>query len=92
MMPDEKQPVPRQRAVAISHEHGDAPRVVAKGYGSTAEAIIEKAQGSGVYVHQSVELVNLLLHVDLDERIPEELYSALAELLRWVHTLEQDAI
>ncbi|WP_438767210.1 EscU/YscU/HrcU family type III secretion system export apparatus switch protein [Kushneria sp. TE3] len=91
MTPFDDQPLQRQRAVAIAHEANEAPRVVAKGYGTTADAIIEKAQASGVYVHQSPELVNLLLHVDLDDRIPQELYLALAELLCWIHELEQDA-
>ncbi|ARS54101.1 EscU/YscU/HrcU family type III secretion system export apparatus switch protein [Kushneria konosiri] len=81
----------RQRAVAIAHDGNEAPRVVAKGYGTTADAIIEKAQASGIFVHQSPELVNLLLHVDLDDRIPKELYLALAELLCWIHELERDA-
>ncbi|GHC33426.1 export system protein [Kushneria pakistanensis] len=83
-------PLDRQRAVAIAHDVNETPRVVARGYGTTADAIIEKAQASGIYVHQSAELVNLLLHVDLDDRIPQELYLALAELLCWVHELEQD--
>ncbi|REC96364.1 EscU/YscU/HrcU family type III secretion system export apparatus switch protein [Kushneria indalinina] len=91
MTPSNDQPSKRQRAVAIAHDINDAPRVVAKGYGTTADAIMEKAQASGVYVHQSAELVNLLLHVDLDDRIPQELYLALAELLCWIHELEQDA-
>lgn len=81
----------RQRAVAIAHDSNEAPRVVAKGYGTTADAIIEKAHASGIHVHQSAELVNLLLHVDLDDRIPQELYLALAELLCWIHELERDA-
>lgn len=90
MTPFDEQPFDRQRAVAITHDVNEAPRVVARGYGTTADAIIEKARASGVHVHQSPELVNLLLHVDLDDHIPQELYLALAELLCWVHELEQD--
>ncbi|MFC0267344.1 EscU/YscU/HrcU family type III secretion system export apparatus switch protein [Kushneria aurantia] len=80
---------PRQRAVALSYDETRAPTVVAKGYGNIADAIIERANSSGVYVHQSAELVNLLMNVNLDDCIPEELYVAIAELLCWVYELER---
>lgn len=80
----------RQAAVALAYNSGaPAPRVVAKGAGLIAEAIIEKAHRHGVYVHESRELVALLMQVDLDRQIPPELYIAVAELLAWVYRLEQ---
>ncbi len=80
------------RAVALTYRDNDhAPRVIAKGSGVTAETIIEKARAAGIYVHESPELVGLLMHVDLDARIPESLYTAVAELLAWIYRLEQRA-
>ncbi|MCX7945893.1 MAG: EscU/YscU/HrcU family type III secretion system export apparatus switch protein [Hydrogenophilus sp.] len=82
---------PPPAAVALKYEAGDpAPKVVAKGRGRLAEAIIAKAREAGVYVHQSPELLKLLIGLDLDERIPPELYVAVAELLAWVYRLEQE--
>ena len=53
----EDHPTPQARAAAISYGAGDAaPRVVAKGYGSTAQAILERAEENGLYVHRSAEL------------------------------------
>lgn len=66
-----------------------APRVVAKGYGMTAEAIISLARENGVYVHQSPELVQLLMQIDLDREIPPELYRAVAEIIAWLYRLDQ---
>jgi type III secretion system FlhB-like substrate exporter len=43
---------------------------VARGSGAIAETIIERAREAGVYVHESTELVALLMKVDLDQRIP----------------------
>jgi len=81
----------RQLAVALAYQTGDAaPRVTAKGNGLIAKAIIEKARAAGVYVHESPELVSLLMQVDLDQRIPPELYIAVAELLAWLYRLEQE--
>jgi flagellar biosynthesis protein len=82
-------PERRQIAVALAYngeEH--APRVAAKGRGLVAEAIIERARAAGIYVHESPELVSLLMQVDMDNRIPEQLYVAVAELLAWLYNIE----
>lgn len=81
---------PAGMAVALAYGTGDAaPRVVAKGRGLVAEAIIAKAREHGVYVHESPELVALLMHIDLDEHIPSALYLAVGELLAWLYRLER---
>lgn len=80
---------PQKSAVALAYSQTDAaPRVVAKGRGLVAEQIIARAREHGVYVHESPELVSLLLQVDLDQRIPPQLYIAVAELLAWIYRLE----
>lgn len=82
-------PASHGAAVALAYRDGRiAPQVVAKGRGLVAEAIIEKARVHGVYVHESPELVSLLMQVDLDQAIPPELYRAVAELLAWLYRLE----
>lgn len=79
----------RPGAVAITYDRSDsAPRVVAKGYGTMAETIIRTAKENGLYVHESPELVGLLMQVDLDQHIPPQLYQAIAELLAWLYKLE----
>ena len=79
----------RQHAVALAYGAGDpAPKVVAKGQGLVAEQIIERARGAGVFVHESKELVALLMEVDLDRQIPPALYRAIAELLAWLYYIE----
>jgi flagellar biosynthesis protein len=81
---------PQRLAVALAYrEDQGAPRVVAKGRGLIAQAILERAREAGVYVHESRELVALLMQVDLDDRIPPQLYIAVAELLAWLYRLEQ---
>jgi len=78
-----------QLAVALAYRSSQAaPQVVAKGRGIIAEEIIKRAKESGVYVHESAELVALLAQINLDERIPPQLYVAVAELLAWLYRLE----
>lgn len=80
---------PLKSAVALTYSQIDAaPRVVAKGRGMIAEQIIVRAREHGVYVHESPELVSLLMQVDLDQRIPPQLYIAISELLAWLYRLE----
>jgi flagellar biosynthesis protein len=78
-----------RRAAALSYKQGYyAPVVVASGKGVVAEAIIACAHDAGVYVHESPDLVRLLMQVDTDQFIPPELYRAVAEVLVWLQWLE----
>jgi flagellar biosynthesis protein len=80
----------QQQAIAIAYESGDfAPRVVAKGRGVIAEQIIARAKEHGVFVHESKDLVAMLMQVDLDDHIPAALYQAIAEILVWLYRLEK---
>ena len=84
----------RRSAAALVYDAqgGDpAPRVIAKGYGMLAEMIVQRAKEAGLYVHEAPEMVSLLMQVDLDARIPPQLYQAVAELLAWLHRLESGA-
>ncbi|WP_244814923.1 EscU/YscU/HrcU family type III secretion system export apparatus switch protein [Caballeronia sp. Lep1P3] len=86
-------PYNRKQATALAYETGNreaTPRVVAKGYGLVAEMIVQRAKEAGVYVHDSPEMVSLLMQVDLDSHIPPALYQAVAELLSWVYRLENE--
>jgi flagellar biosynthesis protein len=83
-------------AAALSYDSNSpkpdrAPRVVAKGQGLLAEEIVKRARAAGIPIHQSRELVGLLMQVDLDQSIPPALYLAVAEVLAWVYRLEQGA-
>lgn len=76
-------------AVALAYRSGDpAPKVVAKGRGLVAEQIIARAREAGVFLHESTELVGLLMDVDLDRQIPPGMYRAIAELLAWLYHVE----
>lgn len=88
-MADEPAVRRQQSAVALAYQGGDpAPKVVAKGKGLLAEQIIGRAREAGVFVHESKELVALLMEVDLDRQIPPALYRAIAELLAWLYHVE----
>jgi len=83
---------PQQVAIALTYgKDQGAPKVVAKGRGLLAQAIIERAKQHGIFVHESEDLVGLLMKVELDQEIPAQLYLAVAELLAWLYRMEQPA-
>jgi flagellar biosynthesis protein len=84
---------PSHQQVAVALAYGQstgAPRVVAKGRGLIAQAIIDRAKQNGVFVHESSDLVAMLMQVELDQQIPPQLYLAVAELLAWLYRLEHE--
>jgi flagellar biosynthesis protein len=82
-----------RRAAALAYKQGYyAPVVVARGKGVLAEAIIACAREAGIYVHESPELLNLLMQVDTDRFIPPELYRAVAEVLVWLYGIEGERL
>jgi type III secretion system FlhB-like substrate exporter len=58
--------------------------VLASGQNLVAQRIIEVARRHGVPVLRDVHLARSLAVVAVGERIPEELYEAVAEVLRFV--------
>jgi flagellar biosynthesis protein len=85
-MSEADKPKQDQVAVALQYEHGKdrAPRVTAKGRGSVAEKIVEKAREHGVAVETNAVLAKALAQVELDQQIPSELYRAVAEVIVFV--------
>lgn len=81
---------PLQRAVALAYDkHKDkAPKVVATGEGLIAQKIIEKAKEFDIPIFQNKALVDSLIHLDLDEEIPPELYRAVVEVFIWLYNTE----
>ncbi len=82
-----------KKAVALKYEAGEssAPKVIAKGKGTIAEKILQKAQEFEVPIFQNEALANSLLALDIDEQIPPNLYKAIAEVFVWLMKSEQKA-
>jgi flagellar biosynthesis protein len=82
-----------KKAVALRYSKGQdqAPTVVAKGQGMTADSIIRKAQENGVHLHEDPSLVEVLSKLDLDEQIPAELFQMVAEVLSFVYSVDKRA-
>lgn len=78
-------------AAAIRYEAAtnDAPRLTAKGKGVAAEKIIELARRHDIPIREDKALVQILSRLDIDQQIPPELYRAVAEILAFVYSANE---
>ena len=80
---------PTHYAVALKYADGKgAPRVVAKGVDDIAAKIREMGLENKVPMLEAPALARALFkHTEIDDEIPEKLYSAVAEVLAYVYQL-----
>lgn len=78
-------------AIALKYNHGTstAPTVVAKGKGEIAQQILALANEHEIHVHQSPELLEVLIRLEIGEEIPEALYKAIAEVIAFAYQLKK---
>jgi len=74
-------------AVALKYDGKNAPTVTAKGSGLTAEQILSLAEQHGIPLQTEPELVKILAQIPLGDEIPNELYTAVAEVLAFAYFL-----
>ena len=78
-----------KKAAALSYREGqEAPIVTALGKGETAERIIKTAKENDVPIFENENLVSTLIHLDLGQQIPQELYNVVAEVLVFISDIE----
>lgn len=76
-----------REAVALEYGQNKVPVVIAKGNEELADLIIDEARRQGVYVAQDRQLLAMLAQLEVDQEIPEELYTAVAVILSWAYWL-----
>jgi flagellar biosynthesis protein len=80
-----------KQAVALRYrpDRDDAPYVSAKGVRETARKMIETAKLYGIPIQEDETLASLLMTLDIGEAIPPELYEVVAEVFRFIYSLDQ---
>ena len=84
-----KQPalIKLKKAVALSYkpDQDQAPKVSAKGAGTIAEKILALAKEHDIPIKEDPDLVEILAKLEVNQEIPPELYTVVAEILAFVH-------
>lgn len=74
----------RDEAVAVE-AISPLPKLVAKGRGEMARAIIELAKRFDIPIYEDPDLLESLAVLDVGSRIPERLYQLIAEIIVFVY-------
>jgi len=78
----------QRKAVALLYDRIRDPKIIAKGEGSLAEAIIKIAEESEVPVAKDEVLAATLANLELNTEIPESVFRSVAIVLAWVYRLQ----
>ncbi len=80
-----------KKAVAIKYDKGQnaAPHVAAKGRGALAERILAIAQEHNVPIHSDADLVEILDKVEIEQEIPLEVYTVVAEIFAYIYKVSK---
>ncbi|MBS0654861.1 MAG: type III secretion system export apparatus subunit SctU [Verrucomicrobia bacterium] len=79
-------------ALGFDKEYDAAPYILTMGRGLIADRIIKIAEDHKVPIVRNIPLAHKLWEEGkLYEYVPEETYEALAEILRWIASLQDDA-
>ncbi|MDQ0350606.1 flagellar biosynthesis protein [Alkalibacillus filiformis] len=82
----------RKEAIALRYDEdrNDAPEVIAKGKGLMAEEILSRAGDHDVPVYEDPALMELMGELNINEKIPEDLYQAVAEVFAFIYQLDKN--
>jgi flagellar biosynthesis protein len=72
-------------AVAVQHEPGNLPKVIASGRGAMAERILELAFQAGIKVREDADLAQMLAAIETNCPIPISCFEAVAEILNYLY-------
>lgn len=81
----------RLKAIALKYDvdKDKAPKITAIGKGSTAEMILKIAEDYQVPFYEDQSLTDLLSKLDINQEIPGQLYTLVAEVLAFVYQLDK---
>lgn len=80
-----------KKAIALQYnkDQTTAPVVTAKGQGYIAEEILKRAKDSNIPIQEDQSLVEILSQLNINQRIPEELYQVVAEVFAYIYKIDE---
>ena len=80
----------KKRAIALKYPEGvEAPVIMAKGEGRTAEFMIAEAEKNGIQIAEDAVLVDLLGMNEVGTVVPESAWKALAVIFSFIISEEE---
>lgn len=83
---------PTHVAVALKYDKGEnnAPIITAKGADLMAAQIRKLAKESKIPITRDIPLARALYEIEVEDEIPDELFEAVAIVLRWVYEMAEN--
>lgn len=80
-----------KKATALKYNSAteNAPKVVAKGKGYVADAIIKRGEEANVPIYKDQKLADQLEHLDIGTEIPGYLYDLVAQVLVFIAKMDK---
>lgn len=82
-------PIHVAAALEYKKEEMGAPELTAKGQRRFAEMILDIAREEGIPIVRNIPLAWSLIHLEVGDEIPEDLYEAVAEVLSLVYEMKE---
>ena len=81
-----------KKAVALKYDKSKnpAPHVAAKGRGDIAQRILDVASEHDIPIHSDADLVEILDKVELEQEVPIEVYSVVAEIFAYIYKINNE--
>ena len=77
-------------ALKFNYPDDNVPSITATGTGDTAEYIIAVAEENNIPVYKDPPLAKALGQLEVGDLVPPELYTAVAEVLAFIYSLDQN--
>lgn len=80
----------KKDVIALRYELEDeAPKIIAKGKGYIADKILQQAEEHNIPIYEDPTLVQLLGKLNINDKIPEQLYEIVAEVFAFIYQLDR---
>lgn len=76
-------------ALKYDEKTNAAPKLIAKGQNEVAERILELAKQHNIPIKEDKDLVAILNTLDLEQEIPLEVYSIVAEIFAFLYNINK---
>lgn len=82
----------KKKAVALRYNNDyKTPMVTAMGIGQIADNIIKQAEENDIPIIESIDLVDKLSALPVNNEIPPELYEAVAEIIAFIYFVDRNS-
>ena len=80
----------KKDVIALRYELEDeAPKIIAKGKGYIADKILQQAEEHNIPIYEDPTLIQLLGKLNINDKIPEQLYEIVAEVFAFIYQLDR---